>query len=437
MKRDKVSAFMKSNTFYIIVSVAFAIVAWLLVLSSQNPTETRTIEVPITFINRNVLAEQDLVDTSITTQPSKVTVKVKGAEAFIEQIQPSDIYVEADYSQITEAGQATIKISEPVVDGIGVSVESYYPTEFECIYDKKIEKYIDVDVEWSDDLAADGVSIVDAQAEPSNILITGFSMLLDQVKSVKVNLADTIKKGSVTNDGSISLVCRFYNEDGDDISYNFDTEKVVVRYTTGKIIPISYTITDNPANGYYVESDKISTENAIISGTKEKLDLINKINLGQISVAGANATFTKKFDISDKIPADVILKEPAEVTVTISIAKYETKEISINPDKLRKIGENSSYTYKYSLDTTKVVVRGAADKIKDLQEGAVSYSVDVSNAKKGVQNLDIRFNLPEGISTQGTYRCRVEVSEHKGATDAPEVTSTPEHSFEPTSEPDN
>ena len=186
-----------------------------------------------------------------------------------------------------------------------------------------------------------------------------------------------------------------------------------------------------------MESDKISTENAIISGTKEKLDLINKINLGQISVAGANATFTKKFDISDKIPADVILKEPAEVTVTISIAKYETKEISINPDKLRKIGENSSYTYKYSLDTTKVVVRGAADKIKDLQEGAVSYSVDVSNAKKGVQNLDIRFNLPEGISTQGTYRCRVEVSEHKGATDAPEVTPTPEHSFEPTSEPDN
>ena len=79
MKRDKVSAFMKSNTFYIIVSVAFAIVAWLLVLSSQNPTETRTIEVPITFINRNVLAEQDLVDTSITTQPSKVTVKVKGS----------------------------------------------------------------------------------------------------------------------------------------------------------------------------------------------------------------------------------------------------------------------------------------------------------------------------------------------------------------------
>lgn len=433
MKREKVSAFMKSNTFYIIVSVAFAITVWLLVLGTKNPTETRTIEVPITFTNRNTLAEQDLVDTSITTQPTKVTVKVKGAEAFIEQIQPSDIYVEADYSQITGPGQTTVKISNPVVDGIGVSVESYYPTEFECIYDKKIEKYIDVDVDWTADLAADGVSIVDAQAEPSNILITGFSMLLDQVKTVKVNLGDTLKKGSVTNDGSISLVCRFYNENGDDISYNFDTEKVVVRYTTGKVIPISYTITDNPANGYYVESDKISAAKAIVSGTKEKLAQINGINLGQISVAGANATFTKKFDISDKIPSDIILKEPAEVTVTITIAQYETKEITLNPDKLRKIGENSENSYKYTLESAKATLRGSAEKIKELQDGAVSYSVDVSNAKNGVQYVEIRFNLPEGISTQGTYRCKVEVDEQKHVTPTPDVTHEPEH----TSAPDN
>ena len=432
-KKEKVSSFLKSNTFYVILSIAFAIVVWLLVIGSQNPTEIRSIEVPITFVNRNTLTEKDLVDTSVTTQPTKVTVKIKGAETFIEKIQPSDIYVEVDYSQIKGTGETTVKISEPVIETLGVKVESFYPTEYECTYDKKIEKYIDIEVEWTDDLAADGVSIVDAKAEPSNILVTGFSMLLDQIASVKANLADTLKPGSVTDDGSASLVCRFYNAEGDDISYNFDSEKVLVRYTTGKVVPITYTITDIPANGYYVESDKISVANAILSGKKDRLATINSINLGNISVAGASATFEKTFDISDRIPDGVTLKTANQVTVTIEIAAYVTKDISLNTDKLRKIGENNSYSYKYELEDAKVTVRGSAKKIEALQDGAVSYSVDVSALAAGNGRAEIKFNLPEGITVLGTHYCKVEVSAQGKESAEPSNTTQPEHS--PTPEP--
>ena len=92
--KDRLSVLLKSKTFYIVSSILLAIGAWLLVVSSQNPSESRSLEVPITFVNHQVLTQNDLVDNSPTTQPTKVTVKVSGSAAFIEKLQPSDIYVD-------------------------------------------------------------------------------------------------------------------------------------------------------------------------------------------------------------------------------------------------------------------------------------------------------------------------------------------------------
>lgn len=122
--------------------------------------------------------------------------------------------MEADFGEVTESGNYTIEIKEPTYEMLGVSIETYYPREFDCAYDKRVERYMDVTVNWDESLTAENVTIINAVTEPATILLTGFSMVLDEIDRVEVNLADSYEAGSISSDGSTSLVCRFLNAEG-------------------------------------------------------------------------------------------------------------------------------------------------------------------------------------------------------------------------------
>ena len=440
--KDRLSGLFKSRTFYIVLSILLAVGAWLLVVSSRNPSESRTLEVPITFVNRQVLSQNDLVDNSPTTQPTKVTVKVSGSATFIEKLQPSDIYVEVDYQQVTEPGAVTVKIKEPVCDTLGVKVESYYPTEIECVYDKRIEKYIDVAVDWDESLMADGVTIVNAVSEPASILITGFSMDLDQIDSVRANIGDAVKQGSITQSGSASLVCRFYNANGDDISYNFDTEKVTVKYTVGKIVPVTYTITGAPDSDYYVASHTPSVASVVLTGDASAIGSLSAIDLGDISVQGATGNFTKTVNVNQLLPDGVSVSGTDSVTVTVNIEPYATKELSVSADNVRKVGEDSSYTYSYSLNSSSITVKGTSAVLDRLEVSALSYSLDVGGKGPGTHELEIKFSLPDGVLLQSRVTCTVTITRTNTNTataapsDTPAATATPEEATPTPLEPE-
>lgn len=424
--KDRISVLLKSRSFYIVFSIFLAIGTWILVVSSQNPSESRSLEVPITFVNRQVLSQHDLVDNSPTTQPTKVTVKVSGSAAFIEKLQPSDIYVEVDYKQVTAPGAVTVQIKEPVCETLGVKVDSYYPTEIECVYDKRIEKYIDVAVDWDESLMAEGVTIVNAVPEPSSILVTGFSMMLDQIESVRANIGDAVKAGSISQNGSVSLVCRFYDANGDDISYNFDTEKVTVKYTTGRIIPVTYTITGTPDRDYYVSSHKPSAASVVLTGDSAAIDKISSIDLGDISVQGAKSNLTKTVNINELLPKGVSAAGTESITVTVDVEQYSVKELNISADKLKKVGENGDYTYSYSFTESRIAVKGTQAVLNRLEEASLSYSLDVSGRTPGTYELEIKFNLPDGVQLQNRYVCVVKIETSSRETPDTSPTPTPE-----------
>ncbi len=430
--KEKVSHILKSKGFYIAFSILLAIGAWLMVVSSENPKESRSIEVPITFVNRNVLTENDLVDNSATTMPATVTVKVSGSEVFVEKLQPSDLYVEVDYQQVTGPGNITLKIKEPVCDTLGVSVDSYYPTEIECVYDKTVERYIDVQVDWDDNVTASGISIISAEAEPSNILVTGYSMMVDQIASVRVNLADM--GAEITKSGTTSLVCRFYNEAGEDISYNFDSEKVTVRYTTGKTVPVTYNITGTPAQDYYIASHLPSVTSVTLTGDSDAISKISAINLGSLNVQGASESFSRTVKISDLLPEGVTVVDVSEISVSVNISRYSSKNFAVNTDKLKVSGKSPDYAYSYVLNRDSVNLTGTEAALNKITDSTVTYSIDVSGLKEGSHSVKISFVLPDGVSLQGEYTCTVTVAS-AASTNTTEPTTTPGSDIDNGTEP--
>ena len=343
---------------------------------------------------------------------------------------------------MTGPGAVTVKISEPVCETLGVTVDSYYPMEIECVYDKKIEKYIDVTVDWTEDLLADGVSLVNAVAEPASLLISGFSMDLDQIASVRANLGDALAKGSISQSGSANLVCRFYNAEGEDISYNFDTEKVTVKYTTGKEIPVTYSLTGTPDGGYYVSDHTASVSSVILTGDPAALRAVSAIDLGAVSVQNVKETFTKSVSLKELLPDGISSPGTESVSVTVTVEPYATKELAVSADAMRKNGESDEYTYSYLLGRSVVTVKGTSAALSGLEAGSLSYYLDVSDLDPGTHTREVHFQLPDGIWLQTGVTCTVTVTGSRAAesvqspTEAPDSSNQTPGPAEPTESPE-
>lgn len=424
--KDKISTVLKSKSFYIVFSIMLAIGAWLLVVGSKNPTESRTLEVPVTFVNKNVLEENNLVDNSATNLTTTVNVKVSGSEVFLDRLQPSDLYVEVDYGHVKGPGDITLEIKEPICEILGVSVDSYYPMTIERVYDKIVERYIDVDIEWNEDTTVKGVSVVNAIAEPSSILVTGYSLDVNRIASVKVNLSDI--GSQLSESGSVSLPCHFYDESGVEITGDFDTEKIVVRYTIGKIVPVEYKITGTPADGYFVSSHLPSVTSVTITGDTETINNISSLNLGSISIQGKKQTFTETVMPSNLLPEGVSVVGVSQIDVSVNIGKYSSKMFALDENKLKVSGEKSGYNYSYKLNWDEISLKGTETALKNVTEESVSMSIDVSALGEGThKNINVTVTLPDGVTKQENVSCTVTVV-------APETKATP--TVAPTVTPD-
>jgi len=232
---------------------------------------------------------------------------------------------------------------------------------------------------------------------------------VDRIASVKVNLADMGSK--ISKSGSVSLSCHFYDKNGAEITRDFAGEKVVVRYTTGKIVPVKYNLIGAPADGYYVVSHLPSVTSVTLTGDAEVINDISSVNLSNISIQGSNKNFTKGVNISDFLPKGVSAVGVSQVDISINISKYATKTVAISQDKLKKTGENTGYLYEYVLSDNNLQIKGTESALGRVTDTSISYSIDVTKLGEGThKNVKVTFELQEGVTMDNIVTCDVKVT---------------------------
>ena len=82
---NKFKKTVQSKGFFIIISVFLAVISWLLVLNTSNPIVERTLEIPLTILNKNHPATLDLSDQTVAC-PDTVTVTVSGRRDTINNL---------------------------------------------------------------------------------------------------------------------------------------------------------------------------------------------------------------------------------------------------------------------------------------------------------------------------------------------------------------
>lgn len=415
----KIQEVIQSKYFYLVVSAFVAVAVWIIALNTSNPVIERTMEVSVIYLNETSPAEKNLSRTSeigLTT----ATVKVSGRQNTIDKLLPSELKTYIDFGDVKNVGVAHLKISKPQCERMGVKVLDYYPKEIDVSYDKKTELYLDIETEYTNEILAENFEFLSVKTEPESIPVSGFVSEVGDLDYIKVSLSDNIQNGTIDSNRTISLLGRYINTSGHDVTADFSPEKITVKIEVAKRIPVKYTISGNPANDFYLVKDEISFGTVLLQGDSKDVSKIQELNLGNIDITGISADLQKEIDLSEYIPSGIAIYGDSMRIVTVDVEKYITKNIALELDNISYPGKNDSeYVYDISFSEglnvvdgkVVITVKGKAKAIGDISIRSLVPELNLSDKQVGsYKNLNITFTVPNDVTILGEYTVDVDVS---------------------------
>lgn len=437
-----------SKVAFVIYAIVIGVVAWLLVMDATNPVVEMSLNVDVTFENFNAPAQQEL---SLVSDLGVVSaeVKVSGRQSLIKKLLPSDLSLKVDFSKIEGTGSTFLPVAAPECSKMGIKIEDYYPKEIAVNYDKRIEMYLPVTVNFTEALLKSGYEIIDYYAEPASVPISGFASAIEFLEYISVDLTEYVDEGSVASDKTLTIIGRYITNGGNDVTANFDPEKVTVKIDVAKRVPITYGISGDPAEDYFYISDKISNESVLLDGNASELASIKAVDLGAVNISGVTGSFSQDFAISDYISNRLYVVETKEmststVKVDVEIGHLETRTITVSKASITRAGYSDIYTYDIvyapEIDDGKgnilVTIKGKSEDLDKVKASTLKPSIDLQS--EGIyKNQNIEFDEIEGVQILGEYLVDITVKLKPTPSPTPSPTPTAEPTPTPTPEPNS
>ena len=404
--KDKIKTFFDSKTFFVILSIVLAICAWLLVLSYTNPIKSRTMEIQIDFLNSDAPANLDLQDQTVT-YPKIATVTVSGRQDLLNNLAASELEVTVDLAEITKAGTTKLKVSKPTCERLGITIDDYYPKTIEFTYDTVVRKNLEIRINKDDSLLKEGYAYADVTSTLSSIPVSGLASLLDSCSHVEVNLADSIQPGTLDANKTAAFLGRFISTTGEDITHRFTTEQqITVNIQIAKKVPLTYSVTGNPAKDYYKSSESISPAYVLVVGDYDALKNLSSIFVGSLPIAGKTSNAELSVDVATKLPqnGNLSLVNKTTAKVTAEIKPYQTESFTVDATNINWKGNSDQFTYTLSPESLQVTVKGKEEDVNKLTLASIAPTLNVQDQTAGTYNIVLTFpGIDENCTIEEEY----------------------------------
>lgn len=293
-------SYVTNNLLLKIVSLVFAIILWSFVTNSTNPDRTKTLrEVPVVLQGLEALEEKGLtVRDDIEKLLPSVKVKVSVKNSDYKNVDKNVVFASIDVSEISKDGPNSISVTPSFSNLVDVSLISVEPQAINVTIDKILEKEVPVTINQTGTLK-DGLVSVNPEYNKT-VTVKGSSYYVELISDAVVDIdLSTLKDGD-----TVSKICRFTDNDGNNINFNGTRVDIDMDIQTKKEVSIStadaVTNANKLATGYEFES--VSLGKVIICGHANVLQDITEVKIKPIDLKGKDATFTTS-------PIDLILPE--------------------------------------------------------------------------------------------------------------------------------
>lgn len=292
----------KNDRKLIVLSILVAVIMWAFVMTSTNPSLSKTIRnVPLTIKNQEVM-QKDGYALVGKDEVASVNVKVEGSRSDLASLSAEDLVASIDLGVPTE-GIKTLNVNVDVPSGI--RIEKVSPSNINLKMEKIVKKDLTVDIKISDRLEESKIINVSEQST-KKITVSGLRNYVDKVDKIVLNINEEEYLDGKIHDIGVKPVDKngktVENVDlsQNDVSISFD---VLQSKEVG--VELNY---DNLPKNMQIEESKISPNKVIIKGEKSIVDKISAIKTREIDLSNLkNDEFEQRVEL--EIPQAVELNE--------------------------------------------------------------------------------------------------------------------------------
>lgn len=400
-----------------LVSLLFSFMLWLIVINITDPQKEQTYRnIPVKLINTDILTEEGLVYDVLEDSDIIDTVMVYAPRTIIEELDEGDLVAEADLKDLTIANTVPIKVKSSRYNDQITNIKLSADNVQLSIEEKKTLRLV-LKLNTIGE-AAEGYIVGNSTIDQNLVIVSGPESIVSRI--VKAS-ADVDVSGSTSNIATYADV-KLYDIDGLEIkekslTKNFSSVRVSVEILGTKEVPLVFTVSGEPVNGYMVSGEVASSnETILISGSANILNNIQAIEIpGEVlDVTGQNEDYVAHVDIKEYLPSGTALAQTdfsGVVVVTVPIEKTHSEQIEIIGETVRILNLPEGYkaSIKEEKDVMTVVATGLPASLEQLQELQIIGVIDIEqlledgileNVQEGVYTVPLMLYLPDGVKIE-------------------------------------
>lgn len=376
-----------SKVFYMILAVMCSIGLWLYIDIIEAPQSTTTVyNIPVTFIGEDRLEEDGLM--IISGKNTTVNLQLEGSRTAVSQVNRNNITITVQaYAQINSEGHYSllydVDFPSSVASQLRIVSRSIDAIDVDVV--QMTSKTLEIQGKFVG-TAAEGarISDTDFEFEQNEVTVSGERSLVEQVDHALVTL--DVDDLSSTWSGELPIV--LVDADGNEVDMTNLTCDITEVYTifpvqTVKEVPLTVSFTSGAGATSENATATIDPETVTISGTPERLDQIESINLGSIDLS--QIVTSEVVNMTIPVPEGVsIISGITSAKVTVSMSGLDTRIVQTSDIELINTPEWIS-NVDLVTQALEVRIRGASDTMKLVQDQDVYVIVDLSTLDEGAE----------------------------------------------------
>lgn len=400
-----------------IMSVAIAIVIWLIVVNIDNPVGTNYYTVTdVELINKEYVESSDTIGKMCMPEENQDSVKVAitASKKVRDRIRLSDITAVADLQQAVSLDTDPVMVPITVTclaSGVLPSDIKVTPQNLTVNLDEKETQEFVVNVSKGDTKPGKDYEVGSLTASPEKIRITGPKTLVNKIDKVNA----TIALDGNTEDYTQEVNLTIYDKNQEALSESEmnslrieNNAKVVVTAKLWKIrtgVKIAAGYVGTPAGGYQVGSVKTVPDTISVAGNTEGLESLSEndnmitIPADRIDISGESKDVERKISLKNLLPDNVKLTSDSseDVWVTVSILPVGSQEFNL-PTKNIEV-KNKPDNLQVTFETAQIALRikSESEDLEDLNINEdVKAEIDLKDKEAGNYKVPVKLSLPDG-----------------------------------------
>ena len=380
----------------LLIALLLAILFWYYVNGDTSVIVSRVInDIPVTFTNSDVLAENGLVLSSNVSY--YVNLQVRGTEKNLDEINTKEITAEADLSSITTAGTYDVSV---VTKGTAYSIiiSAIVPETMSGTAVESTEK------EWTPTIIPQGKpasgNTVISSTTSDTVTVSGPSDELAVLSSI----SGVVNVDGLNGDSSQYVRVRPYDADGNELTdITIEPDIVRAEVVLGITKEVNVTVPQvqgSTADGYKVTSVTVDPEKMTVAGKQDVLETVTSLSLDAVTIGDTNNASSFTVEESVKLPTGVkLIGDTDKVSVSVNIEQVVEKRFTIDSIETSNLGSGLKVS-KIDASSVAIKVSGVTSELNELSTRNMKAVLDLNGKGEGTYSIPVTVEVPKGTVTE-------------------------------------